>query len=66
MLNIKQILEATLGRFKNGNESYIVKNHILNSRNINKEDFFIPIVGNNNNIHAYSLNCVKNEKQIII
>jgi len=59
MLNIKQILESTEGRLKNGSKDYIVKNYVIDSRTAQNEDFFIPIVGDNNNGHDYILNCVE-------
>ncbi|MDF2866009.1 MAG: UDP-N-acetylmuramoylalanyl-D-glutamyl-2,6-diaminopimelate/D-alanyl-D-alanyl ligase [Clostridia bacterium] len=60
MLNLEQILEATQGKHINGNLEYIVKNYILDSRNVTKDDFFVPIVGNKNNAHSYIINCVEN------
>ena len=60
MLNIKQIIAATQGKLVNGSKDYIVKNYVLDSRNIKKEDFFIPIVGTNNNAHDYIISCVQN------
>jgi len=60
MLNIKQIIEATKGKLINGNSDYIVKNYVLDSRNVTKGDLFIPIVGTKNNAHDYILSCVSN------
>lgn len=59
MLNVEQILEATGGKLLNGNKDYIIKNYSLDSRNINKDDFFIPIVGNRSNAHDYILSCIE-------
>lgn len=61
MLNINEILEASKGKLVNGSKDYIVKNYSIDSRKINKEDFFIPIIGENVNGHDYIINCVKNE-----
>jgi UDP-N-acetylmuramoyl-tripeptide--D-alanyl-D-alanine ligase len=60
MLNIKQIIEATGGKLVNGNSNNIVMDYVLDSRSVKKGDFFIPIVGTNNNAHDYILNCVEN------
>jgi UDP-N-acetylmuramoyl-tripeptide--D-alanyl-D-alanine ligase len=59
MLNIKQILEATKGKLINGDNSYIVKDYVLDSRNAKKDDFFIPIVGKNIDAHDYIIDCVE-------
>lgn len=59
MLNIEQIVEATKGKLINGNIDHIVKEYVLDSRNVNKEDFFIPIVGKNINAHDYIVSCVE-------
>lgn len=49
------------GKLVNGSKDYIVKNYSIDSRKINKEDFFIPIIGETVNGHDYIINCVKNE-----
>lgn len=60
MLNVKQILEATNGKLINGNTQYIVKDYVLDSRTVKKDDFFVPIVGNKSNAHDYIISCVEN------
>lgn len=60
MLNVKQIIYASNGILLNGKEESIIKNYVIDSRIVQKEDFFIPIVGNNNNGHDYIIDCVKN------
>ncbi len=58
MLSVKQILEATKGNYINGNKEYIVKDYVLDSRIVKKDDFFIPIVGSNIDAHEYILECL--------
>lgn len=59
MLNIKEIVNASKGILINGNENIIPKNYNIDSREFNKEDFFIPIVGENVDGHKYIVDTVK-------
>lgn len=59
MLSINQILEASNGKCINGNRDYIVKSYNIDSRTVEKEDFFIPLVGKRSNAHDYIIDCVK-------
>lgn len=59
MLNVNEILEATKGKLINGDKNYVPKNYVIDSRIINKDDFFVPIVGENVDGHSYIINSVK-------
>lgn len=59
MLSINQILEVSNGKCINGNRYYIVKSYNIDSRIIEKGDFFIPLVGKRSNAHDYIIDCAK-------
>ena len=44
MLNINELIEATQGKLINGNGDFIPKNYEIDSREIKKGDFFIPLI----------------------
>ena len=52
-LKIKEILEATGGKLLKGSLEEVVKNISTDSRNIEKYDLFIPIVGEKFDGHTY-------------
>ena len=53
MLNIKQIVEATKGKLLNGNENTIIRSYKIDSREVTKNDFFIPIKGEKVDSHIF-------------
>ena len=53
MLNIKEIVIASKGKLLNGNENDIVKSYKIDSREVEKLDFFIPIKGDKINSHKF-------------
>lgn len=59
MLNFKELIKATNGTYINGNLDIVPKNYIIDSRIIEKGDFFVPIIGENNDGHDYILDTVK-------
>ena len=59
MLNLKELIEACNGKYINGNLDYIPKNYVIDSRIINKGDFFVPIIGENTDGHSYIIDTVK-------
>ncbi len=60
MLSIKELVRATNGNLINGNEDYIPLSYEIDSRNIKKDNFFIPIKGEKTDAHKYIIDCVKN------
>lgn len=60
MLKIKEIVKASNGILLNGNEDESVRKYCIDSRQIQKNDFFIPFVGENVDGHNYIIDCVKN------
>ncbi len=60
MLNINELLIATKGKLINGDKNYIPRNYVIDSRILNKEDFFIPIIGEKVDGHNYIIDSVKN------
>ncbi|MEG0873326.1 MAG: UDP-N-acetylmuramoyl-tripeptide--D-alanyl-D-alanine ligase [Clostridia bacterium] len=59
MLNIKELEIATRGKIRNGIEKIIPTNYVIDSREVQKGDFYIPIVGANVDGHKYILDAVK-------
>lgn len=59
MLTVKEIVKASNGILVNGDEKVFVISYKLDSRETNKNDFFIPIVGEQNDAHKYILDLVK-------
>ena len=53
MLSIKQVLKATNGILLNGDDNTKIKSYKIDSREINKNDFFIPIKGKKVDSHIY-------------
>ena len=60
MLNLKELIEATEGVYINGNLEYIPQNYVIDSRLIKKDDFFVPIIGENTDGHKYIIQSMKN------
>ena len=58
MLNIGELVEATNGILVNGDVNLIPKNYVIDSRLIDKDDFFVPIVGENVDGHKFIEDCV--------
>jgi len=59
LLNLKELIEASNGVYINGNLDIIPTNYVIDSRIIEKGDFFVPIIGENNDGHDYILDTVK-------
>lgn len=59
MLNIKEIIESTKGKHINGDLNIIPTEYVIDSREVSKNDFFVPIVGQNTDSHKYIIECVK-------
>lgn len=59
MLNFKELIEATSGTYINGDFNIIPNNYVIDSRIIEKGDFFVPIIGEKNDGHDYILDSVK-------
>ena len=60
MLNLKELTEATKGIYINGNLNIVPTNYVIDSRIIQKDDFFVPIIGENTDGHKYIIDTVKN------
>lgn len=60
MLNLKELTEATKGIYINGNLNIVPTNYVIDSRIIKKDDFFVPIIGENTDGHKYIIDTVKN------
>lgn len=61
MLNIKEIVDASQGVLLNGNEMTLVKSYKIDSREVTKSDFFIPIVGEKVDSHKFLNIILKNK-----
>ena len=59
LLNINEIVKASKGVLINGNNNVIPKDYKIDSREIEKKDFFIPLVGENVDGHKYIIDTVK-------
>ncbi len=59
MLNIKELIEATNGKYINGDLNIIPREYVIDSREIVINDFFVPILGQNIDSHKYIIDCVK-------
>lgn len=59
MINLKEIEIATKGKILNGENTMIPLYYKIDSREIEQNDFFIPIVGENTDGHQYILDCVQ-------
>ena len=59
MLNVDELIKATKGILLNGNKSIKPLSYEIDSRNIKKGDFFIPLKGANTDAHKYIIDCVK-------
>ncbi len=59
MLTIDEIANASNAKVLNGNADVKVKSYCIDSREFNKEDFFIPILGEKVDGHDYILDVVK-------
>ena len=60
MLNVKEILEATNGVLLNGEESQIINDYKIDSREVNIGDFYIPLAGEKVDGHKFIVDVVKN------
>ncbi len=59
MLKIEEILVATNGKLINGDINVIPQNYIVDSRELNKGDFFVPIVGMKIDAHDFIIDSVR-------
>lgn len=59
MLNVKELIKATDGNLINGNLESVPKEYVIDSRNLEGNPFFIPIVGENTDGHKYIINAVE-------
>ena len=59
MLSIKEIIECVNGKLINGNENIVPKKYVLDSRDVNGGEMFVPIVGENVDAHKYIVDVVK-------
>lgn len=59
MLDINELLKATNGKYINGNRLKRPLNYCIDSRIVQKEDFFVPVVGENVDGHEYIIDCIK-------
>ena len=60
MLNIKELVIATKGKLINGDESFIPRKYVIDSRNVDEKPFFIPIIGESTDGHKYIVDAVNN------
>lgn len=61
MLDVREILEATNGKLLNGNIDTKILKYNIDSRIIEKDDFYIPLIGENVDGHKFIIDCVKKE-----
>ena len=57
---VKDIISATNGNLINGDKNKSIESYIIDSREVNSNSFFIPIVGEKVDAHKFILQCVKN------
>lgn len=60
MLNIKELVIATKGKLINGDENFIPRKYVIDSRNVDEKSFFIPIIGESTDGHKYIVDAVNN------
>ena len=60
MLNVKEILKATNGKLINGDLEIEVKDYQIDSREVKKDDFYIPLIGEKVDGHKFIIDVVKN------
>lgn len=58
MLNVEDIIKASKGNNLNSKQNIEIKSYCIDSREVKKEDFFIPIVGNKVDAHNNIIECV--------
>lgn len=58
MLSLKEIQNASNGKILNGKANIKIKKYCIDSRIILKDDFFIPLVGENVDADDYIIDCV--------
>ncbi len=58
MLSIQEILNATNGNLLSGSKDEVIKEYEIDSRKVNENMFFIPIVGEKVDAHTYILDVV--------
>lgn len=58
LLNLKELIESVNGKYINGNLDIIPKNYVIDSRLIQKNDFFVPIKGEITDGHKYIIDTV--------
>ncbi|MCX8074040.1 MAG: UDP-N-acetylmuramoyl-tripeptide--D-alanyl-D-alanine ligase [Clostridia bacterium] len=58
MLNIYEIQKASEGTLLNGDGKKNIKNYSIDSRIIDLDDFFIPLIGERSDAHDYIIDCV--------
>lgn len=59
MLNIREIIEATNGELLNGDIETNIYNYKIDSRIIEKGDFYIPLIGEKVDGHIFIKDCIK-------
>ena len=52
-ISVKEILQAVNGELLTGNENIVIKGATTNSRQINKDDLFVPIIGERVDGHKF-------------
>lgn len=59
MLSAQEILKATKGKMINGDLDKIITSYKIDSREVNQNDFYIPIIGEKVNGHRFIIDTVK-------
>ena len=59
MLSINELVKSTNGKCLNGDLNFIPKKYVIDSRNIEENPFFVPIIGENTDGHKYIIDAVK-------
>lgn len=60
MLKVSELVKATKGVLLNGEPDRKINNYKIDSREVEPDDFFIPILGENVDGHKFIINAVKN------
>lgn len=59
MLTVNELVSATNGNLLNGSGDKKIKRYSIDSREVDNETWFIPIIGEKTDAHEYIVECVK-------
>lgn len=59
MLSVNELVLATNGYILNGDKEKLIKKYSINSKEVDKDTWFIPIVGESIDAHEYIVDCAE-------